>query len=999
MFLSYTSEFREFPPERSFVTAATDAVARAGAIVRTMDLAPREGTSAADQVSREVLESDLYVGLLGFRYGSAVRDRPELSYMELEFDAATKAGLPRLIFLLDELAEVPFQFFDPVHQDRQEAFRHRVLDSAAVGTFRSPEQLEMALYQALVESRTLEAASVGASEGEAEPSLQVADPSQQMVGDRALEPDEGAGASRFTATTVDPTTSVRDLALSVSLRGKALAKAGRPDDAVAPSAEAVALYRQLAADSSDFLRDLASALHELGNRYGDLGRLQEAAAAAEEAVSLFRALVADDAELTSYLATALISLGNHYRRAGRRDTAEAAIEEGVDLLRDFATLPLPNLGTIEERPLAVEPEPVLVGNVDSDLVVLRSDKPLVDQLDVDTYIGMLCAVIAAADTPLPLSVGLFGEWGSGKSYFMALMQQRLDSLAAGAAVDRAVGRKSPYCSEIVQIRFNAWHYADANLWASLAVQIFDELGGGQERPAEERAELRRSLLHQLSVYRELATQMEVAIEASTRRAEEIERQLEAARDREEIARRTLDGIRATDIAKAVLANPRVHRQTTKLDAAVAGLGITAALDDFHALAGELRSLLADAGTVRDAWRDRGRRRALLLTLCALAVFVLVVLVVPGALKALSVAPLITAVAVAGRLAAALQRRTAAVRGALVQVETIIEVADNVRATTVEQRAAEVDRLQADINAARTEGRDLESKGVDARAQAETLSRQLLDLSAGRRLQQFIAERSASTDYRRQLGVVSVVRRDFEELTEGLRAAVEEHKRGTGPLPAIDRIVLYVDDLDRCPPARVVEVLEAVHLLLAMELFVVVVGVDPRWLLRSLQQHFRGVLTSGGGRGATSGDSARDGRYWESTPQNYLEKIFQIPFVLPSMSAAGYRTLLASLLRPGVDPAEPTAERPRTHEGLGADGAIVGDEAQEVPELGIEASSAGEGTGLAPELTAISAEPGSVVASMAEGGPPPRRLDLTPAEVDVLAALAPLVRTPPRRNGC
>ena len=44
---------------------------------------------------------------------------------------------------------------------------------------------------------------------------------------------------------------------------------------------------------------------------------------------------------------------------------------------------------------------------------------------------------------------------------------------------------------------------------------------------------------------------------------------------------------------------------------------------------------------------------------------------------------------------------------------------------------------------------------------------------------------------------------------------------------IERIVLYIDDLDRCPPERVVEVLQAVHLLLAFELFVVVVAVDAR----------------------------------------------------------------------------------------------------------------------------------------------------------------------------
>ena len=61
------------------------------------------------------------------------------------------------------------------------------------------------------------------------------------------------------------------------------------------------------------------------------------------------------------------------------------------------------------------------------------------------------------------------------------------------------------------------------------------------------------------------------------------------------------------------------------------------------------------------------------------------------------------------------------------------------------------------------------------------------------------------------------------------------------LPAIDRIVLYIDDLDRCPPRRVVEMLEAIHLLLAVRLFVVVVAVDPRWLLRAIAVHYRDML--------------------------------------------------------------------------------------------------------------------------------------------------------------
>ena len=65
-------------------------------------------------------------------------------------------------------------------------------------------------------------------------------------------------------------------------------------------------------------------------------------------------------------------------------------------------------------------------------------------------------------------------------------------------------------------------------------------------------------------------------------------------------------------------------------------------------------------------------------------------------------------------------------------------------------------------------------------------------------------------------------------------------------PPLERIVLYIDDLDRCPPRRVVEVLEAVHLMLALELFVVVVAVDARWLIRSLEYHYRELFSTGDG---------------------------------------------------------------------------------------------------------------------------------------------------------
>jgi len=102
---------------------------------------------------------DVYVGLISLRYGSAVRDRPEVSYTELEFDTAAGAGLPRLVFVLDEDAAVPIPpgrllDEDPGLQARQRAFRARLLDSGVMaGKFASPEQLELLLVQALQETR------------------------------------------------------------------------------------------------------------------------------------------------------------------------------------------------------------------------------------------------------------------------------------------------------------------------------------------------------------------------------------------------------------------------------------------------------------------------------------------------------------------------------------------------------------------------------------------------------------------------------------------------------------------------------------------------------------------------------------------------------------------------------------------------------------------------------------------------------------------------------
>jgi hypothetical protein len=156
VFLSHTSELREFPSNVSYISMAERAVSAAGHAIGNMaDFAAIDRAPASVCIDK-VKGSDVYIGIYGLRYGSPVRDQPEISYTELEFNTATAMGIPRLVFLLDADSEdhgLPAKaLIDRQYGDRQDAFLKRVKEAGlTLKRFRNPDDLRGLVERSLRE--------------------------------------------------------------------------------------------------------------------------------------------------------------------------------------------------------------------------------------------------------------------------------------------------------------------------------------------------------------------------------------------------------------------------------------------------------------------------------------------------------------------------------------------------------------------------------------------------------------------------------------------------------------------------------------------------------------------------------------------------------------------------------------------------------------------------------------------------------------------------------
>lgn len=552
-----------------------------------------------------------------------------------------------------------------------------------------------------------------------------------------------------------------------------------------------------------------------------------------------------------------------------------------------------------------------------------------DRLGFASHTEALARVLASKKTSPPMAVALLGDWGAGKSSFMAQLEQKLEEVAAS----RRGSPEDPFCSRLLHVRFNAWQYADTHLWSGLAAGLFEQLHravpGGNAREADEQAQLRRELVveerHLVEVDQEI-DEVELA-SARLERVPAVLRDHTAARRLAGIAAdqelRTLPGLRRA-------ASALRRRRWLAWGGAVVGLVVLAAVLKGDTVArwlavvpGVVSASLVTAGAVLQSWSQKLTK---------------------------------------------VHDRLAGVLGGEDPGPT-----DARLVALYERRSTILDRRDA--------------------------LRDLLGESEPEvRLARFLAAKAESADYVPYRGLLDFVRRDLDALRDHLDDDC--------------RVVVYVDDLDRCDPQRVVDLLAAVHLMVAYPHVIVIVAVDARWLLTSLRLHYRELLALDESAGLAG---------FDATPSEYLEKIFQFAYAVPRPSN-DLVPYLAELL-----PVEPTPDQRQPDPAIGpSNPPSTTRTTSRGPDVGVVGPEAGLGAGpsaqtmdkteVRPDTDAGVVEPGEATPNErppvgaasrtgaydpATGGspdgwdapPPVDDVVVRAEERDYVATLAPLLGTP------
>ena len=145
---------------------------------------------------------------------------------------------------------------------------------------------------------------------------------------------------------------------------------------------------------------------------------------------------------------------------------------------------------------------------------------------------------------------------------------------------------------------------------------------------------------------------------------------------------------------------------------------------------------------------------------------------------------------------------------------------------------------------------------------------LVDLLTGEKAEEFLQKAINSEDIEKKYKAVREFRTDFETL-------INKSKQG--------RIVILIDDLDRCLPRHIIDNLEAIKLFLNVPKTAFVIAADQYIVSNAIKSEYKTII-----------EASKEDRAHDNLGEAYMEKFIQLPYTLPKLSPKEVETYVTLL---------------------------------------------------------------------------------------------------------
>jgi hypothetical protein len=139
------------------------------------------------------------------------------------------------------------------------------------------------------------------------------------------------------------------------------------------------------------------------------------------------------------------------------------------------------------------------------------------------------------------------------------------------------------------------------------------------------------------------------------------------------------------------------------------------------------------------------------------------------------------------------------------------------------------------------------------------------------------------DYKEKVGFIGSFEGDFSAIV----SVITRPRFGWKPR----KLIIFIDDLDRCKLPKAADVIESINLFLDSEQCVFVIGMDTTAVIASIETKYENLFKQ----------IQRERPGIVSAGRLFLEKIIQVPIHVPSTTATGIDNLVQGIIGSGIRP--------------------------------------------------------------------------------------------------